>query len=230
LNHESPVYRHHGNIFLIIFGLLLAAITVFLLIGATEVAFQRLGFSRLHVILILVTTFAGSLVNIPLRRIKSAHRILEIDEIQFFWIKYRIPHLAVRETSTLIAVNLGGAIIPLCVSLYLMTTYLEMIPQAALGVLLTATLVHLVTRKVPGLGIATPAFVPPLVAALIAYVLYSSTPNIIDYISGTLGTLIGADLTNLREIGRLGAPVVSIGGAGTFDGVFLTGIIAVPLV
>jgi hypothetical protein len=28
---------------------------------------------------------------------------------------------------------------------------------------------------------------------------------------------------------RLGAPVVSIGGAGTFDGVFLTGIVAVLL-
>jgi uncharacterized membrane protein len=49
-------------------------------------------------------------------------------------------------------------------------------------------------------------------------------------VSGTLGALIGADLTNLRGIGKLGAPMASIGGAGTFDGVFLTGIIAVLLV
>ena len=49
------------------------------------------------------------------------------------------------------------------------------------------------------------------------------------YVSGTLGTLIGADLLNLSRIQGLGAPVVSIGGAGTFDGIFLTGIVAVLL-
>jgi len=54
--------------------------------------------------------------------------------------------------------------------------------------------------------------------------------NSIGSIAGTLGTLIGADLTNLRDIPSLGAPVASIGGAGTFDGVFLSGIIAVLLV
>ena len=47
------------------------------------------------------------------------------------------------------------------------------------------------------------------------------------YISGSLGTLIGADLLNLDKLQGLGAPVASIGGAGTFDGVFLTGIAAV---
>ena len=44
-----------------------------------------------------------------------------------------------------------------------------------------------------------------------------------------LGTLIGADLLNLGKVQGLGAPLASIGGAGTFDGVFLTGIIAVLL-
>jgi uncharacterized membrane protein len=41
-----------------------------------------------------------------------------------------------------------------------------------------------------------------------------------------MGALVGADLWNLPRIGELGASVVSIGGAGTFDGVFLTGILA----
>jgi uncharacterized membrane protein len=45
-----------------------------------------------------------------------------------------------------------------------------------------------------------------------------------------LGTLIGADITNLHRIPRLGAKIASIGGAGTFDGVFLSGILAVLLV
>lgn len=46
----------------------------------------------------------------------------------------------------------------------------------------------------------------------------------------SMGALIGADRLNLSRIADLGAPVVSIGGAGTFDGVFLTGIIAGLLV
>jgi uncharacterized membrane protein len=58
------------------------------------------------------------------------------------------------------------------------------------------------------------------------------------YIAGTLGTLIGADLLNLRAILRgsllpateaeeTPAKVIdSIGGAGVFDGIFLTGILA----
>ena len=44
-----------------------------------------------------------------------------------------------------------------------------------------------------------------------------------------MGTLIGADIMNLGKIQGLGAPVASIGGAGTFDGVFLVGIVAVLL-
>jgi uncharacterized membrane protein len=53
--------------------------------------------------------------------------------------------------------------------------------------------------------------------------------QVIAYMGGVLGTLIGADLNNLGRVADLGAPVVSIGGAGTFDGVFLTGILAVLL-
>jgi uncharacterized membrane protein len=47
------------------------------------------------------------------------------------------------------------------------------------------------------------------------------------YIGGTLGTLIGADLLNLPAVRRMPALMLSIGGAGVFDGVFLVGIIAV---
>ena len=47
--------------------------------------------------------------------------------------------------------------------------------------------------------------------------------------SGTLGTLIDADLTNLRDADHSAASVESIGGAGTFDGIFLTGLVAVIL-
>jgi len=49
------------------------------------------------------------------------------------------------------------------------------------------------------------------------------------YICGTLGVLTGADLLRLKDIAKLGTPIGSMGGAGTFDGIFLTGIVAVLL-
>jgi len=48
----------------------------------------------------------------------------------------------------------------------------------------------------------------------------------IAFASGVFGTIIGADLLHLRTIHKLGAEMVSIGGAGTFDGILLTGVVA----
>jgi uncharacterized membrane protein len=127
-----------------------------------------------------------------------------------------------------IAVNVGGALIPCLLSLYLWWTTgqtLKLIVATGLVALVT----HRVARPVPGVGIAVPLFVPPLVAAGAAMVLSSSLAPPIAYVAGTVGTLIGADLMNLGKLERLRAPVVSIGGAGTFDGIFLTGIIAALL-
>ena len=80
-----------------------------------------------------------------------------------------------------------------------------------------------------GVGIAVPIFVPALITAVVSLLLsrYDAAP--LAYISGSMGTLIGADLTNLDKVAGLGAPVASIGGAGTFDGIFITGILAVLL-
>ncbi len=80
-----------------------------------------------------------------------------------------------------------------------------------------------------GVGIVTPALVSPLAAVMMAHILPSGVPRVVAYVSGVLGTLIGADLSSLGNISRLGAPVASIGGAGTFDGVLLSGTIAVLL-
>jgi len=81
--------------------------------------------------------------------------------------------------------------------------------------------IYKLSRPVPGLGIAVPVLIPP-----VALLICSDSAPALVYISGTLGTLIGGDIMNL---GKKDAPVASIGGAGTFDGIFITGIIAVLL-
>jgi uncharacterized membrane protein len=79
------------------------------------------------------------------------------------------------------------------------------------------------------MGISVPIFIPPIVSAVVAMLLSRDHAAPLAYVSGCLGTLIGADLMNFGELAGLGASVASIGGAGTFDGVFLTGVLAVLL-
>src|SRR6476619_4392968 len=86
---------------------------------------------------------------------------------------------------------------------------------------------YLLADPVPGVGIALPVLVPAFTPPSAPLLLPRPSAAPLAYIGGSLGTLIGADLLNLDKLRGLGAPIASIGGAGTFDGVFLTGIVAV---
>lgn len=228
---------------ILLFGLLVLVGLVIILfpivfltaIGAT---FTKLGFSWREALLILLLTLAGSFVNVPVRTLESRAAPAYDRYVAVYGRFYRIPEPVQR---TVLAVNVGGALIPLVISLYLLYDsvvisggYLVM-GLALAGVAVVTVVTKLVARPVPGLGIATPFFIPPLAALIAALVLSTfagevpAAAVIIAYVSGTLGTLIGADLLNLGHIAELGAPMASIGGAGTFDGIFLSGIIAALL-
>jgi uncharacterized membrane protein len=215
---------------MVILSLIMAFILGILLITVGEIAFERIGFNSFEFTLILVGTLVGSLINIPVAEVKSTEPLVEVLETKVFGLYFRMPRIRYQQVSTMVAVNVGGAVIPVIVSVYLLAAHASLLPEAVAGLVLTAFLVHLMARKVKGVGIVTPSLLPPMVAALIAYLLSPGSPAIVAYVSGTLGALIGADLTNLRGITKLGAPMASIGGAGTFDGVFLTGMVAVLLV
>ncbi len=148
--------------------------------------------------------------------------------VSFFGITYRIPRVEYSRPSTVIAINVGGALIPVAVSIYLLLkSPIPIILFSLIGVFIVALISRLLARPVKGVGIVMPAFIPPIAAAIMAFLLSPSSPVTVAYISGVLGTLIGADLLNLGRISQLGAPMASIGGAGTFDGVFLSGVLAV---
>jgi uncharacterized membrane protein len=142
-------------------------------------------------------------------------------------MQYVVPVLIDRP-GTVVAVNLGGAVIPVILSVYLIVKH-GLFAESLLGVGIVTAAVHLMARPVPGVGIAVPMFVPPLITAIVALSISRCHAGRLASISGSLGTLIGADLLNLGKIRGLGAPVASIGGAGKFDGVFLTGLVAVLL-
>ena len=227
---RKTIYFQHSILFFAALLVLLLAVVALIFLGAVSIAFSNVGFTPLTIFLILLATLVGSFINVPLFKMHTSIPMVHDDYVNWFGIPYRVPHVEYGTTVTVIAVNVGGALIPTGVSLYLLArSSLSMVVLSVVGILIVTLLTKLVARPVKGVGIATPAFIPPIVAAVVAFILSPTQPQIIAYVAGTLGTLIGADLLNLRKIPKLGAPVASIGGAGTFDGVFLTGIIAVLL-
>jgi uncharacterized membrane protein len=215
----------------VILSVILVLVLVYIFLGVTEAAFETIGFTRAEFALILVATFLGSAINIPIRRVSGNEPVIGYREVKFYGLTYRVPVVARQRVSTLVCINVGGAIVPICVSIYLLITNASLVLDCLIGVIVTSVFVHLMAKKVPGEGIETPALLPPLVAAIISILIHPSAGlAVIAYVSGSMGALIGADLTNLKGITELGAPVASIGGAGTMDGVFLTGILAVVLV
>ena len=214
--------------FLLVVGALLLLVVLFLFIqiGLISYAYERLGVSAELILPLLLLSLLGSAFNIPVSRLESGP-VLSKQVVDFFGIRYVIPALE-RRRPTILAVNVGGAVVPTCLSLYLLA-HSDLIWRGLLGAVIVSVIVHRLARPVPGVGIAIPMFIPPLIAAVTGLVLAPEHAPALAYIAGTLGCLIGADLLNIAKLTGLGAPVASIGGAGTFDGIFFTGIVAVLL-
>ncbi len=187
--------------------LVLFALLIFLVeVRVLTYAYRKVGVHPRYAFAVMLLSLFGSGIDIPLGAVASGPSARAGD-------------------ATVVALNVGGALIPILVSLYLLIRT-GMIVRMAIGTAIVTAVVHSLAQLVPGAGIAVPMFVPPIVAAAVALLLAFRRAPPVAYVAGSMGTLIGADLMNLGQIARLGAPVVSIGGAGTFDGVFLTGILA----
>lgn len=212
-------------IFFLLFMLILFLLFLLVKWGIIYIAFEKLGIPPDMLFLLLFLSMLGSAVNIPITRIKSEYEHPYQEIISFFGVRYRLPPFK-SSYETIVAVNVGGALIPTILSLYLWINT-PVFMNVLIATAVVTIVVYKLARPVPGLGIAVPMLIPPAVSALCALILSPDWAPKTAYISGTIGTLVGADLLNLPKIKELRAPVVSIGGAGTFDGIFLTGIIAV---
>ncbi len=216
----------HPPLYTLAFLLLLGLLVVFLRYYLIGYVYERLGLGRRAAVLILFAALLGSGINVPLAQL-PAQRVVQPQIIQFFGMEYVIPSV-VEQRSTVIAVNVGGAVIPVLLVMYLVARF-GISRRSLLAIVVVTLVTHLMAQPVPGVGIALPPLLPSLVTAAAAILLDPWAAPRTAFIAGTLGTLIGADLLNLGNLQSLGAPVASIGGAGTFDGIFLTGIIAVLL-
>jgi uncharacterized membrane protein len=204
----------------------LAFLVAFVQVGILRYAYEKIGIARRHVFTVLLATLLGSYVNIPVGELPP-EEVLSNQVVSFFGMEYVVPQVH-EWPRTIVAVNVGGAVVPTLLSLYLVFKR-RLFGPGLVAVAVVAGVVHAMASPVRGVGISVPVFIPPLVAAVTAMLVARRAAPAVAYVGGSLGTLIGADLMNLGTIHGLGVPVASIGGAGTFDGIFLTGIVAVLL-
>jgi len=212
---------------LLLFIGLLVLLVSFVQVGALTLAFDKLGLSAESGFLLLFVSLFGSIINLPLFTVSAEAPPTEaVPEVLRGLLRRTLREFHGR---TLIAINVGGGLIPALFSLYLIGRGGLPLPVLGSAVGIVALVSHLVSRPLPGIGIGIPIFVAPIAAALTALLLDPEHSAALAYVSGTLGVLIGADLLRLKDIRRMGTPVAAIGGAGTFDGIFMTGIVAVLL-
>ncbi len=206
----------------ILFILFLPVLFILVYFHVLTLGFEKLGISPEVTIFLLFLILIGSGINIPVTKKKLVYKI----ESRLFGL-FRTPKI----TAEGIAINLGGAVIPILLSFYFL--FLVWRAGFSLQPILIATILMVfiskfLARIVSGIGISLPAFIPPIFSAIFALILAPEFAAPCAFVAGTLGTLIGADILNLKKAQRYGG-FLSIGGAGVFDGVFLVGIVSALL-
>jgi uncharacterized membrane protein len=234
-------------------------IFAFLYFNLVQTAFQSLGLSPAGALFFLIASLVGSMINIPLNRQDITiedPRNQQLNPMMRRLMPY-LHYYPPMVTEQVVAVNIGGAVVPIIFSIYLLLQPNTHVVQAILATVLVAIIAKLLARPVPGVGITMPAFLIPIIAAGLAFILLGGTRGAapVAYIAGALGTLIGADVLNLPQVLRGGLlaagprymwpfmppraqpdqavskpQMLSIGGAGVFDGIFLTAVVAAFLV
>jgi len=209
----------------LLIGLVLLLIPL-LVLGIIGAAFTRLGLSWIAALTLVLLMLACSFVNIPVWRIRrDIVRAMHSDATGY-----------VTDSSfdspiweTIISVNLGGAIVPLCIAAYLIY---QALPVAGTGLLVSIAVCTAVvlaitfvsTKEIVCAGIRVPVIIPALTALLAGFLLSDGIgllAAVTAMAGGIFGTLSGGNLAHLPRVRDLEISTVSVGGSGTFGSVFL---------
>ncbi|MDP3982381.1 MAG: DUF1614 domain-containing protein [bacterium] len=205
-------------IFLIILVFALPALVALGFFSVVALSFGHLGISPTSAILVLLAMFVGSFLNIPLGRA----RVVIVEEPGFLGLfRKRARRLQG------ISLNVGGGLIPLM----LVGILLPGLPlgSTAFATGIVALSAFLFSKHIPLRGIVLPMGLTALVTVVAALLIASNHAPAVAFVAGVTGVLIGADLMRLPDVMRREQGMLSIGGAGVFDGIFLIGIISALL-
>lgn len=203
----------------------------FLFANLLVAALAQLGLGPAGAFFAAMGIFVGGLVNIPVKRIPT-EQVIESRRPLLFGLN-RVLGMTWQRRYVIIAVNVGGCVIPCLLVAYEVARIAGRgaWPLAALGIAVGINVVvcNRLARPVENVGIALPPLVPALAAAASALILLPGHAAPLAFSAGVLGPLVGADLLHLRDISKITTGVASIGGAGTFDGIVLSGLVATLL-
>lgn len=216
---------------------MLSLLAFFILVALFPFIFSELmltSLGKLHLspsaaLTLLIAIFIGGLINIPVKSIVS-DRDVAVHPLAIYGLTDVWPKLRRTRRHTIIAINVGGCLIPVGLVLYEIVQLAASSPQAlgavAAGGLVNSLVCYLIARPVPNIGIVMPGVISPVIAAIVALLLAPDTAAPVAFAIGVIGPLVGADLMHLKDIEGSEIGIVSIGGAGTFDGIVLSGIVA----
>jgi uncharacterized membrane protein len=212
--------------------LLLLALLPFVFGQLFSTALMKLRLTPHAALWVILGILIGSGINIPVRRIARTEDVMQYP-LALFGISGWWPQFRRVRRETIIAVNVGGCLIPVGLALYetvhLMIGNWHNLFGLALAVLANTLVCYRLAQPIEGIGIAMPGLFPPLVAVMSALLLAPDQAPPVAFVAGVLGPLIGADLLHLRDVSKIATGIASIGGAGTFDGIVLSGIVAAYL-
>jgi len=202
-----------------------------LILGVIGTAFTRLGLSWVAALALVLLLLAGSFVDIPLYHIRrDMIRAVPLDSSGN---KRLEPFAAEPVWDTVISVNLGGGILPVCIAAYMMyravmVTGTTLLFPVALCAVLVMVISFVFTHEIAGVGIRVPFIIPAATALLAGVLLFGGTgltSAVTALAGGTVGTIAGGNLAHLTRVRDLDVPEVSIGGFGTFGAVFLCSVL-----
>jgi uncharacterized membrane protein len=216
-----------------LFAFLLLVLLLPMLFGELmATSLVKLHLSPEAALLLMMAMIVGGLVNIPVKRI-AHERMVPVHPLAIYGLGGLWPAMRRERRETIIAVNFGGCVIPTGLALYELLRLVAQGAPALLAVLVAGivniAVCYFLARPVQGVGILLPGLVPAAVAAILALIFAPGEAAPVAYIAGVAGPLIGADLFHLKEIEQSTVGMASIGGAGTFDGIVLSGIVAAYL-
>ena len=218
---------------LVLFIGLVILVIPLVFLGFVGKAFTQLGFTWYEALAIVLLMLFGSFADIPLYTIRRD--MIRAVPGEFSDGSAAHPWAPEPVWDTVISLNLGGAVIPLLVSAYLLYSAMTKLETAILGpvcagIVIVAIIAYVATRLVPGYGIRAPLFMPGLAAILCGLLLTGGntglTAGVTAFVAGTAGTLLGAGIAWLPRVKDLEMPRVSIGGAGMFGAIFLACILS----
>lgn len=212
--------------------LFLVVLLPFFLADIMLTALGKLGLSPQQSLLVGLGIFLGGMVNIPIKKLERQQPV-DFSRADMFGLRRFFNPQMKQRSYTLIAVNLGGCLIPGGLAVY---QIVRIIPEGSYGisVMLAAIALNIVVcyqqaQPVQNVGIAMRPLFPALTAVACGLLFLPEQAPAVAFAAGVLGPLVGADLLHLNDIQRISTGTASIGGAGTFDGIVISGILATLL-